>query len=169
MDTPGSAEGVAASGIYAYVADLDSGLRILPAQCEPQASAGDHEGPAASIVPLALPNPSSHQTTIRFGIRQGGLVRVAVFDPAGRRVRLLSDRLLGPGVHDLLWDGRDDAGRDVTAGVYRARISTAEGTTSTGVVILRQRRRGRIVVPRGSGSIPLDQGSRTIFTVDGSS
>jgi len=83
------------------------------------------------------PNPASCQTLIHFETREGGLVQASVYDLAGRRVRGLSDGILCPGVHDLLWDGRAQDGCAVPAGIYLIRVSAAEGTTTGRFVIVR--------------------------------
>jgi flagellar hook assembly protein FlgD len=41
-----------------------------------------------------------------------------VYDTRGRRVRSLADRTFSPGLASLVWDGRDDQGHAVGAGVY---------------------------------------------------
>ena len=41
-----------------------------------------------------------------------------VYDVLGRRVRQVWQGPLGAGSHRFTWDGRDEAGKDVAAGVY---------------------------------------------------
>ena len=45
-------------------------------------------------------------------------VSLALYDVLGRRVRQLWQGPLGAGTHRFTWDGRDEAGRRVAAGVY---------------------------------------------------
>ena len=45
-------------------------------------------------------------------------VHVTLYDVLGRRVRQLWQGPLQAGRHRLLWDGKDDQGHDVAAGVY---------------------------------------------------
>ena len=45
-------------------------------------------------------------------------VSLALYDMLGRRVRQLWQGPLGAGAHRFTWDGRDEAGRGVAAGVY---------------------------------------------------
>jgi flagellar hook assembly protein FlgD len=51
-------------------------------------------------------------------------VQVNIYDVAGRRVRLLADRVFPAGEQTLVWDGADDGGRKVARGVYFVRSST---------------------------------------------
>ena len=49
-------------------------------------------------------------------------------------------RARGPvdaGAHELVWDGRDDAGHDVGSGVYLVRLSSGEQSFSRKIVLLR--------------------------------
>jgi len=66
----------------------------------------------------ALPNPFGARTTIRYDLPSPERVNLFVADPSGRVVRRLVRGTQGAGAHSLDWDGRDDAGREVAAGVY---------------------------------------------------
>jgi hypothetical protein len=66
----------------------------------------------------AQPNPFSYTTTITFAESRNGAARVTIFDVAGRRVRDLGDSSADGGSRTAVWDGRDDTGRLVEAGVY---------------------------------------------------
>jgi hypothetical protein len=82
--------------------------------------------PEAGPVVLRLypcqPNPFNPRTTIRFDLPVAGTVRLAVFDLAGRMVRTLVGEDMSPGTHEVLWDGRDGAGREVGSGTYLTRL-----------------------------------------------
>jgi flagellar hook assembly protein FlgD len=47
-------------------------------------------------------------------------VRLDVLDSGGRRVRHFDLSTLAPGASEVVWDGRNDAGRLVAPGVYSA-------------------------------------------------
>ena len=71
----------------------------------------------------AAPNPFNPSTTIRYAIELPGLVKISVFDVAGRHVRtLVSRRHLSAGTHTVTWNGTDDAGRAAASGVYIVRL-----------------------------------------------
>ena len=80
-------------------------------------------GAAATNVGVA-PNPFNPRTTISFDLPQAGAVRLAVFDVSGRRVRTLIDDVVAPGSHAVVWDGRDEAAREVGSGIYFARLDS---------------------------------------------
>lgn len=74
--------------------------------------------PARPPALAALPNPFGARTTIRYDLPSPEHVNLFVADPAGRVVRRLVRGPQGAGSHSLDWDGRDDAGREVAAGIY---------------------------------------------------
>jgi hypothetical protein len=77
--------------------------------------------PRAGAGPLA-PQPSRGVQTMQLVVPSGRPVEVQVFDAAGRRVRNLgSFRAAGATPLEVRWDGRDDEGRRVAAGVYFVR------------------------------------------------
>ena len=48
---------------------------------------------------------------------------LTVWDVLGRRVRQVWDGPLGAGTHRFAWDGRDEAGKEVAAGVYVYKVA----------------------------------------------
>ncbi|MFN8546780.1 MAG: T9SS type A sorting domain-containing protein [Candidatus Eisenbacteria bacterium] len=87
------------------------------------------EAPAAEAHVLtprlsASPTPFRTATTLRCSNAPSEQVSFELFDSAGRRVRVL-DSSLGVGRDaSAVWDGRDEAGRAVPAGLYFARLSS---------------------------------------------
>jgi hypothetical protein len=83
---------------------------------------------------LAFPDPSSGPTRLAFSLARAGVARVDVFDVSGRRVRALVSGTLPAGAHERTWDGRDDDGRAVPAGLYLVR-ARGEGLDATRRVV----------------------------------
>ena len=66
-----------------------------------------------------FPNPFNPETAIPMQVPVAGVpLRLRIYNTSGQLVRTLHDSPLRPGTHQLLWDGRDDAGRAVSSGVY---------------------------------------------------
>ena len=99
------------------------------------------EAPPARAVALRLenarPNPFNPRTAIEFELARAGAVSLVVHDVAGRRVRTLIEGRRVSGVHTVVWDGRDDAGRTVASGVYLVRLRQADAERSRRVVLIR--------------------------------
>ena len=94
--------------------------------------------PARLVLHPNEPNPFNPATTMRFETPVDGPVDLVVHDLAGRVVRtLLRDDFRRADRHAVAWDGRDDAGREVAAGVYVARLVTASGSRSLRMALVR--------------------------------
>ena len=82
-------------------------------------------GPVATNLLAAMPNPFQSRTVLAYGLARRDRVTLAVFDVSGRRVRSLVPGIVQEaGRYSIEWDGRDDAGRPATAGLYFSRLET---------------------------------------------
>lgn len=78
--------------------------------------------PAVQLYP-PIPNPFNPRTTIVYELPEQETVRLHVYDVSGRLVRtLLNGEMARRGRNEVIWNGRDDAGRHVASGVYFFRI-----------------------------------------------
>jgi hypothetical protein len=78
--------------------------------------------PPAFHLSANYPNPFNPLTTIRFALPDPQHVTLAVYGINGQRVALLASNQYAAGVHEIVWNGQDDAGRVVAAGPYFYRI-----------------------------------------------
>jgi hypothetical protein len=83
------------------------------------------------------PNPFNPVTTIEFEIVSTTRVSIRVYNLRGQLVRTLVDGTRTPGPHSVIWNGRDEAGRAVSSGVYFYRL-TAEGVEESRKMVLVQ-------------------------------
>jgi len=84
---------------------------------------GDHFVPGETRLLSPFPNPLARASTLRFDLARSGRVRLEVFDLNGRRAAIVADRAFDPGRHDLDWNGRDNRGARLGAGLYFVRMS----------------------------------------------
>ncbi len=84
------------------------------------------------------PNPFGDQTAIQFALDKPGVARLLVYDIQGRTLRRLTEGARAAGQHTVVWDGRDDAGRRLPAGVYLYRIEAGGRVSQTRKMILIQ-------------------------------
>jgi hypothetical protein len=76
------------------------------------------ERPGSIVLNGAYPNPFRSNTRFDIFIPEGDPLSVRIYDTRGALVRnLISNRIL-PWGGNLTWDGRNDAGRMVAAGLY---------------------------------------------------
>jgi hypothetical protein len=83
------------------------------------------------------PNPFEASTTIRYDLPVRAEVRLAIYDVLGRTVRTLVAREQFAGAHAVVWDGRDDAGREVASGLYVYRLTAGAFTKSAEMILLK--------------------------------
>jgi len=86
---------------------------------------------------LPAPSPFRSETEIRYVLEEPAHTRLVLYSAGGRAVRMLLDAWQEAGERRAHWDGCDDAGRPVPAGVYYYALETAHGV-----------RRGRVVLAR---------------------
>ena len=71
---------------------------------------------------FGYPNPCDSFTRVPFQLKQAGAVSLKIYDISGRLVRAVSDEFRDTGRGTIFWDGTDDSGQDVPAGVYLCRV-----------------------------------------------
>jgi serine protease len=82
-------------------------------------------------------NPSVGDASIGFQVRQGGEVRVRIFDARGRLVRTLFEGHSTMGARRARWDGTVSNGSKAPSGVYFFRIETPQGNATRKFAFLR--------------------------------
>ena len=124
IQAPGSGTGTLTSWL---VVQADG---PVPAGVVPVRLTLENVAPAPDLMPRAtclagnVPNPFNPSTSLRFFLAEAGVAGLDILDVRGAVVRRLDRRSWAPGFHDVAWDGRDDRGRALPAGVYLARLTT---------------------------------------------
>ena len=85
----------------------------------------------------AYPNPFNAATTIGFTAPLAGLVELAVYDLAGRRVTTLVSGIYAPGSYRVMWDGTGDSGRGLGSGVYIVQLTANGHSYQTQAVLIK--------------------------------
>jgi hypothetical protein len=87
----------------------------------------------------AYPNPilraQSFSAQIVFRLPQRENVQLEIFNVLGQRVRALLHATREAGQHEILWDGANDAGERLAAGVYIMRLRAGKMTTARRVTL----------------------------------
>ena len=81
------------------------------------------------------PNPFNPETEIGYTMPSDGTLELAVYNLLGQKVVTLVDGQATAGEHIATWDGTDDAGQPVSAGVYFCQLR-AGGQTAVSKMIL---------------------------------
>jgi len=87
------------------------------------------------------PNPFNPETVIRFGIplqvTAGTPVQLRIYNMLGELVRTLVDEPMPPGHYTARWNGRNDRGVPVAAGVYIYRIVAGDYSAAKRMLLLK--------------------------------
>jgi hypothetical protein len=88
-----------------------------------------------------MPNPFRGSTTIGFEVPDlldaKQKVELKIYNLLGQLVRTLNETEMPAGKHLVSWDGRDEAGRQVAAGIYVYNLSTSSTTLTRKMALLR--------------------------------
>lgn len=83
-----------------------------------------------------VPNPLRGRASIGFTLARPARARIEILDVAGRRVAGRDAGVNPAGAHAVAWDGRDDAGGRLAAGVYFARLFVDEAAVGAARMVL---------------------------------
>lgn len=83
------------------------------------------------------PNPFNQSTKIEFTLNKSGFVRLNIYDLLGRKVRTLVSQHLSSGHKSVLWDGKNDLGKDVASGIYFYQLRIGDFSETKKLVLLK--------------------------------
>ena len=93
--------------------------------------------PAARATLDNYPNPFNPLTKVSFNLPEAGKVTLGVYDVQGRLVNTLADGEAPAGRQSVIWDGTDSHGRQVSSGIYFARLITPEGVVQHKMILVK--------------------------------
>jgi hypothetical protein len=91
--------------------------------------AGVHGETNSDEAVLALsghPNPFNGSVSISLELPENGRYQLAIYDILGRKVKTLLDGIEAAGSREVTWDGRDEAGEDISSGTYFVRLQGSD-------------------------------------------
>ncbi len=100
---------------------------------------GEPTGPLSVRLGGVRPNPMTSAGVIYFDVEADVRVDVSIFDATGARVRSLAEQrlLTGGQTVEMVWDGLDDAGRELGSGVYFYEVRTPLSRIGQRLVLVR--------------------------------
>ncbi|NOY60019.1 MAG: T9SS type A sorting domain-containing protein [Calditrichaeota bacterium] len=125
----------AAAGVKYYYKLEDvstNGYRSEHGPISVQVSAPDHFALLQNY-----PNPFNPQTSIRFQLPQPAETKLIIFNYLGQEVRTLVKAKMKAGYHEIIWDGRNDAGLRVSSGIYYYRIISGDFKATKKMVLIK--------------------------------
>ncbi|MBD3348177.1 MAG: T9SS type A sorting domain-containing protein [Candidatus Eisenbacteria bacterium] len=99
---------------------------------------GDDDSQATRLqLEQSYPNPFGPSTTISYALPQRTHVKLSVYDVVGREVAVLRDETQAAGEHEARWDGTNENGQDLAAGMYFVRLDAGGDTRTSKVTLVR--------------------------------
>jgi hypothetical protein len=83
------------------------------------------------------PNPFNPSTTISYDLPSDALVSIVIYDALGQEVRRLESKQVVAGRYTIQWDARDNQNRNVSSGVYIAKIEAGVFSHSQKMLFLK--------------------------------
>ena len=97
----------------------------------------DHRTPAAVALGPNYPNPFNPATTIQYALSHPAEVRLTIHNVLGQVVRTLAAEPQQAGRYAVPWDGRDDHGQPLSAGIYFYRLQAGSVAAVEKMVLLK--------------------------------
>jgi len=82
------------------------------------------------------PVPFRKTTTFNYNIFHGSLVTLTIYNILGQYVRTLVNEIQSPGSKKVVWNGYDDLGRNVGAGIYFCRLQAGSVYNTAKIILI---------------------------------
>ena len=83
------------------------------------------------------PNPFNSQTEISFSLASPGFVELEIYDVTGKRVCTLIKAVKKAGNYQVVWNGCNDRGDDVTSGIYLYKLCSYGKSLTRKMILIR--------------------------------
>jgi hypothetical protein len=83
-----------------------------------------------------FPNPFNPETTLKYQLGTAAAVDLKIFNVTGQLVRTLVQTIQPAGVHEVVWDGKNELGAAVSSGVYLIKISAGNFAETQKMLLL---------------------------------
>ncbi|MCK5618328.1 MAG: T9SS type A sorting domain-containing protein, partial [Candidatus Krumholzibacteria bacterium] len=93
--------------------------------------------PRTTALQQNYPNPFNPSTIIRYELARAGNVELKVYDVSGALVKTLESTYRVPGRYEVGWDGDNEAGQNVSSGIYFYRLATPWTTQTRKMTLIK--------------------------------
>jgi hypothetical protein len=97
----------------------------------------DNVTPAVTALKGNYPNPFNPTTTIHYSLKTDSPVKIEIYNLLGQKVKTLVNGAKKSGNHSIVWNGKDDAGRNAGSGIYFYKMNTGKYSASHKMVLMK--------------------------------
>ncbi len=101
------------------------------------ANGNDENAPVKTMLTGNYPNPFNPETSIHYSLKNDSRVNITIYNIKGQKVKTLINDHQSAGDHQIIWNGKSDAGQDVGTGVYFYRMTTGKYTKINKMTLLK--------------------------------
>jgi hypothetical protein len=83
------------------------------------------------------PNPFNPETSIAFDLANDGNVCIDIFNIKGQKVKALVNDRFSSGTHSVVWNGKDDNGKNVGSGIYFYNMKSGKYTSTRKMILMK--------------------------------
>lgn len=117
-----------------------TGMESEPSDIVEFLSVHSDELPLPVVTQLSgnYPNPFNPTTTISFSIAQTlSFIELEIYNIKGQKVKTLIDEKLTAGNHQVMWNGKDDNGKQVASGIYFYKMKSGNYNETKKMILLK--------------------------------
>ncbi|MBL7959831.1 T9SS type A sorting domain-containing protein [bacterium] len=93
--------------------------------------------PSSIFLYSNYPNPFNPETTIKYDLDRETVVSLKIYNLLGQEVRQLFHGKQGAGQQRVLWDGRDERGKELASGIYIYRLDAGKVSKTKKMILVK--------------------------------
>lgn len=93
--------------------------------------------PSSIFLYSNYPNPFNPETTIKYDLDRETVVSLKIYNLLGQEVRQLFHGKQGAGQQKVLWDGRDERGKELASGIYIYRLDAGKVSKTKKMILVK--------------------------------
>ena len=115
----------------------DKDMYLIKTETDPSSIEEKKHDKNNFLILQSKPNPFKNRTLIRYSLPKKNSVEIIIYNILGQEVRTLVKRREEAGTHSVIWDGKDNASKDLTCDIYFLKFKAGECKSIHKLVLLR--------------------------------
>jgi hypothetical protein len=132
------AEGIYSYSVTAIYGNYESSLsnQISVEILNPTDAENDYLSASTELIGN-YPNPFNPATNIKFVMSESGHVKIDIYNSKGQKIITIVDEQKEAGNYSVVWNGKDDSGKNVPSGVYFSKMRSAKYTATRKMILMK--------------------------------